>query len=323
MGKFVEAVAHLKRVIDIDPKDASAHNSLGAILNDNVKDHAGAIAAFRTAITLNPKNAHYRFNLGNAFRDNGQLDDASAAYREALSLKKDFVEAYHQLGLLLVRQGRFADAVPELKHSLELGSKIPGWTHTAAQWVRRAEQLAQLDERLAAVLEGKAQPKDTAERLAFAGLCQKPYRQRYATALRFYEEAFADVPELTGARPSPSRYAAACAAALAGCGHGKDTAHLDTMKRAALRRQALEWLRGDLAGYQRWLANEPDKAGPLLCQRMQAWQQDADLAGVRAPESLGRLPAVEQKDWRELWEDVKALGQRAAQRPAAANSARP
>jgi serine/threonine protein kinase/Flp pilus assembly protein TadD len=149
-GKFEEAFTCLKRLTEIDPQDANAHSDLGAILNDKRGDHTSAIAAFRTAIDLNPKHPLYRFNLGNAFRDNGQLDDAIAAYREGLRLNKDhpaLQDKDHagvqcELGRLLARQGRFAEAVVELKRGLELGSKIPGWTHPAAQWLRAAERRA-------------------------------------------------------------------------------------------------------------------------------------------------------------------------------------
>jgi hypothetical protein len=56
---------------------------------------------------------------------------------------------------------------------------------------------------------------------------------------------------------------------------------------------------------------------------MQRWLKDDDFAGVRGAESLARLPEAEGKDWQKLWDEVEALRQRAAQRPKAADSARP
>jgi hypothetical protein len=45
---------------------------------------------------------------------------------------------------------------------------------------------------------------------------------------------------------------------------------------------------------------------------MQRWQDDADFAGVRGVEALGRLPAAERPDWQKLWQAVEELRQRAA-----------
>jgi hypothetical protein len=40
---------------------------------------------------------------------------------------------------------------------------------------------------------------------------------------------------------------------------------------------------------------------------MRHWQQDADLASVRDPQALDRLPNDERHQWRQLWQDVAAL----------------
>jgi hypothetical protein len=96
------------------------------------------------------------------------------------------------------------------------------------------------------VLEGLVQPRDAAERIAFADLCRKPLKQRYAAAARFYAEAFAAEPKLAEDLRVQARYNAACAATVASCGQGKDAAGLNAKERPRLRRQALAWLRADL-----------------------------------------------------------------------------
>ena len=45
------------------------------------------------------------------------------------------------------------------------------------------------------------------------------------------------------------RYDAACSAALAAAGQGVDSANLDDQERTRLRKQALHWLRADLAAW--------------------------------------------------------------------------
>src|SRR5439155_3327746 len=133
------------------------------------------------------------------------------------------------------------------------------------------------------LLSGKEQPADAAERLALARLCQE-HKKRYAAAARLHAEAFAAEPKLIGDQPSDLRYNAACAAALAGCGQGEDTKSLDKKERGRLRRQALDWLRADLAACRRLLEKEPAKA--RMVQQMRQWQTDPDFVGVRGLEAM-------------------------------------
>jgi len=48
-------------------------------------------------------------------------------------------------------------------------------------------------------------------------------------------------------------------------------------------------------------------------QKMQHWQADTDLAGVRDPDALAKLPAPERESWRKLWADVEALRKKASE----------
>ena len=85
----------------------------------------------------------------------------------------------------------------------------------------------------------------------------------------------------------------------------------DVLVTTRLRRQALAWLRADLKAWSQQLDRDPDKARPRVVKAMQHWQGDPDFAGVRGPEALARLPAVERQEWQTLWEDVAALRRRA------------
>ncbi len=171
--------------------------------------------------------------------------------------------------------------------------------------------MARLDGSLARILQGKEQPKDAAERLSYAWLCQQNYKKRYAIAARFYSEAFAQEPQLTDDLNAQHRYNAACAGALAGCGQGMDADKLDAKGRAGLRQQALDWLRADLKAYRQLMEKSAGKASPAIAQRMQHWQKDSDFAGVRDGDALSRLPEAERHDWQQLWREVDTLRKRA------------
>jgi serine/threonine-protein kinase len=148
-------------------------------------------------------------------------------------------------------------------------------------------------------------------------------KKHYPDAVRFFREAFEEEPKLAGDMDAQHRYNAACAAALAGCGQGQDADKLDAKEQSRLREQALNWLRADLKAYGQLMEKSAGKAGPVIAQRMQHWLQDTDFDGVRNAEALARLPEAERPKWQKLWEEVKTLWHRAAERPKTIGSARP
>ncbi len=167
------------------------------------------------------------------------------------------------------------------------------------------ERQASLASRLPAVIKGTEKPKSSAERLAFALLC---YQSKYfAASTRLYVEALADDPKLAEDMRFGNRYNAACAAALAGVGQGKDDPKPTEEEKTRLRKQASAWLRADLAFWTKLVANEIEAQNKFIAQTLQHWKVDADLAGVREEDALKKLSAEERQAWRSLWEEVNAL----------------
>jgi hypothetical protein len=130
-----------------------------------------------------------------------------------------------------------------------------------------------------------------------ASLCIR-YKRLPATAARLYADAFPADPSLANDWRLQPRYDAACAAALAAAGGG-DGAKLDATEKARLRRQALDWLRGELTAWQ--------KSRDAAAGALQRWARAPDLAGVRDAEALAALPAEERDAWRKLWAEVAGL----------------
>jgi tetratricopeptide (TPR) repeat protein len=310
-GRLDEAIAEYHKALRLQKAFPLAHDNLGnALFHKGQLDEA--IAQLREAISLDKDFAKAHFNLGNVLRCKRLLDEAITEYQEAVRLKNDYAHAHCNLGLALVERGQLTQALEEVRLGHELGSRSPWWPYPSAQWLRWVEQLASLDARLPQLLQGVARPADAAEGAQAGRLCLKPYKQLYAAAARFYAEAFAAEPKLANDLGTGHRYAAACAAALAGCGQGKDADQLDDQERVRLRRQALTWLGADLAAWRFLLEKDRNTAGPVVLRQMRHWQGDADLAGVRGPDALARLPEVERPLWEQLWQAVAELGQRAA-----------
>jgi hypothetical protein len=126
-------------------------------------------------------------------------------------------------------------------------------------------------------------------------------------AARLYADAFAADPELADDLGSGQRYSAACYAALAAAGQGEDAGNLPDKVRLMLRRQALAWLREDLTACAKLTERPEPAARQSVRQRLAHWQQDTDLASVRDPQALDRLPDDERQQWHQLWQDVAAL----------------
>jgi tetratricopeptide (TPR) repeat protein len=244
-------------------------------------------------------------------RDQKKLDEAEAAYRKAIALQPILPEPCFNLGVVLLQQARFTEALAALQKVRDLLPARDPRRRQVEQLVRHCQRQANLDARLPAVLQGTDKLAGAAEQIEFARLCL--LRKRYAAAARFSRDAFAAEPKLAENVPSGNRYHAARGAALAGCGRGKDAVRLDE-QRAGWRQQALDWLRADLA----WMGKVTDKANAqtkaLIRRWLQDWQGNPDLAGVRDRAALDRLPEAERKQWLKLWADVSALLERTAPR---------
>jgi hypothetical protein len=81
-------------------------------------------------------------------------------------------------------------------------------------------------------------------------------QQRFAAAARWYTEEFNADPCLLAGPADCHLYDAARAAALAGCGQGRDAADLDEKTRVGFRQHALDWLRDELEARRRLLEQD-------------------------------------------------------------------
>ena len=118
-GKLDDAIACYRRVIELDPKLAAAHNNLGIALKHQGKLDE-AIACYHKAIELDPKLAVAHYNLGGILKDQGQLDEAIACFRKVIKLDPNHAGAYSNLGLALADKGDVSDAIAPLQKAIDL-----------------------------------------------------------------------------------------------------------------------------------------------------------------------------------------------------------
>jgi serine/threonine-protein kinase len=302
-----EAVTAYRKVLELTPTNDNSHWQLGLELAAAGRLQEG-LAELQTALARQPGYALAHRELGTLLRAHGRVEEAATAFRNAVNLHPPYPQAWDGLAAALLDQGRFAEARAATEHLLELPA-----TEAARRAQRRqldlCDTLLSVAVVLPAILAGKERPTKVATQRALAEWCLK-HKRLPATAARFYDTALSAQPSLVNDLEVGNRFHAACAAALAGCGLGKDAATLDDQRRAALRKQALDWL---TAEYKAWaqrhrLGKPGDRTTAATAVR--AWQHNEDLAGVRDEQALARFPPDEQRAWQTLWANVTTLAAR-------------
>jgi tetratricopeptide (TPR) repeat protein/predicted Ser/Thr protein kinase len=87
----------------------------------------------------------------------------------------------------------------------------------------------------------------------------------------------------------------------AAAGHDPQKGHLKESQRPRARLQVLSWLRRYLE-----VAIKLQDSGERPGWSPASWQTDPDLASVRDPAELAKLPVAEREQWQLLWADVAA-----------------
>ena len=93
-------------------------------------------AQFSTlAIKKNPLLAEAYSNLGNVFKERGQLPEALEHYRRAIQLKPEFVDGYINLAAALVAANELHQAVEAYMTALKYNPVSKPLSFSSLQWV--------------------------------------------------------------------------------------------------------------------------------------------------------------------------------------------
>jgi tetratricopeptide (TPR) repeat protein len=335
-GDLAGAVAHYRAALALDPGYAAAHNNLGNALLDQ-GDRAGAVTEYRQAIALGPKFAQAHANLGNALRAAGDLPGATACYRRAVELDPKSAAYHTKLGAALLAQGDQAGAVAASRKAIELGPSFAPAHNLGVALTRQRDWAG------AAACFRKALELDPKYALAHYNLGKAllglgdragavaAFRQAVALDPKHAEAhcelglALQAQGELAGALaalqaghelgsrrkdwPYPSAEWLAGCAALVAAGPGPHAP--DAAGRSRLRRQALDLLRADLVRRRSQAEGGKPAERAEVVRTLGHWQRLPDLAGVRDPAALAKLPADEREAWQHFWADVADLRKRA------------
>jgi tetratricopeptide (TPR) repeat protein len=75
---------------------------------------------FRHALEVTENNYFVHYNLGNAFNEKGQTDEAISQFQEAIRLKPAFAKAHNNLGIALFKQGQIEEAISQFQEAVRL-----------------------------------------------------------------------------------------------------------------------------------------------------------------------------------------------------------
>lgn len=158
-------------------------------------DRDDALELIRDSSLLS-ESAALQFNLGNLLFEEGELEDAAAAYQEAIELYPSFRRAHRNLAMALMRTGEREDALSHLLEAIRLGDQ-DGATFGLLGYAR-------LDERkwasaLQAYRMALLTEPDSVEWKAGLAQCLQHLDQN--------EEAVALLDEVIAARPAEQSYA--------------------------------------------------------------------------------------------------------------------
>jgi WD40 repeat protein len=280
---------HLQRLDALEPNQRDWPLGLLA-LDQDAGDFQAAAARLAGILKRWPNDAPMWYDLGNARRELGDDAGAEVAFRKCIALDETMPEAHCNLGLLVGRQGRFAEAVKALTRGHELGTARQKagkqWPYPSAAWLARNKRLGDLAARHAARKDfADVPPADRADLVEVLMLVKRPLAAAQLVAPK------------AEASPGPVVIGAAlrCAEGIG------DAATLRPAERSAWRAKALAWLRLDLEHFR---SSDPSQRSAMC-----AGMRSHPFLGISQGNLTAGWPAAEREAWQRFWAEVKAVGE--------------
>jgi tetratricopeptide (TPR) repeat protein len=114
-GRWADAVAAYKSAIALDPANADLYNCLGMAW-DQIGKPEEAKAAFEQAAAINPNVAEAFYNLGSRYEEQHRLPEAIRAYEKCLNL----TASRYERSVMMAKLGRLKRA----QYAISSGSKV-------------------------------------------------------------------------------------------------------------------------------------------------------------------------------------------------------
>jgi tetratricopeptide (TPR) repeat protein len=122
-GKWDEAAAEYKKILEQNPKVPGIHFRLGRVALSKSESPANTDEAkkeFEEELKIDPANAAAEFSLGEIARRAGQWEEAILRFTNASKLDPGFAEAFVALGMSLNAAERFSEAINPLERFVKM-----------------------------------------------------------------------------------------------------------------------------------------------------------------------------------------------------------
>ncbi len=136
-GRLAEAQKEMELAAQWDLFSPGIRDALGFVFNSEGNSLQAAAQFFRSA-QLQPHDAAAAYRAALAFAEAGQLSDAELAFRLTVDRDPKFDRAWYNLGLLLAKIERFADASAALQTAESIAPGSPDYPYAQATVLLRS-----------------------------------------------------------------------------------------------------------------------------------------------------------------------------------------
>ena len=196
-GRFVEAIDHFQKALNINPNDAEAHNALGLALT-KLGRFDEAIFHFQASLNIDSAQAQVQNNLGLALQFLGMLEQATGHFQQALKIDPENASAYFNLGNVLGDQNRYDEAILQYQTALRIDSQNVRVHNNLGRALSRKERFAEAIEHFEKALS--IDPRDAFAHYNLGGLLLQQGNRDLA--LKHFQEAIQIKPDFQEARES-------------------------------------------------------------------------------------------------------------------------
>jgi len=141
------AIDEYREVLKLDPRRSGIHYRLGRALlaraqqTNSAEDATEALKEFQKELEIDSSNANAAYEIGEAYRKAGQLDEAQKFFELALKYYPDFEEAHLALAAALIAVQKPEQALPHLQKAtaLEADDEVAWYRLAQVQKVLRNE----------------------------------------------------------------------------------------------------------------------------------------------------------------------------------------
>jgi len=128
-GKWEEAAAEYRKILESNPQLPGIHYRLGRLLlskpNPGPEVAEEAKKNFAEELKIDPRNAGAEYVLGELARQDSNWPEAVGHFSRAAKLDNGFAEAYLGLGISLISEKHFSEAVSPLQTAVQLEPRNP------------------------------------------------------------------------------------------------------------------------------------------------------------------------------------------------------